>query len=121
MDLKLTVPGHDLSVEDGDLVLLDGVESIAQHLRIRLQFFLEEWFLDTRIGIPYYQRLLGQKPQESVVRAIFRPAIESTPGVEALNDLQVDYDGASRALAVSFRALTDTGEQLVFDEELIIG
>ncbi len=118
-DLKLDTATHDIEIQNGDLVILDGIEAIRQDLLIRLQFFAGEWFLDARIGMPYYQRVLGQKPNESVVRTLFRQAILATPGVVAINDLDVSYDGATRSLAVIFRATTEDGP-LVFEAEFII-
>lgn len=119
MDIALDTFG-DIDVSTGDLVLLDDTDAIKQHLRIRLQFFLGEWFLDTRVGVPYFEQLLGQKPNDEVVRSIMRSVVLSTPGVTEMRDLTIDYDGASRNLAVAFTAVTDTGAILEFDEELIV-
>lgn len=118
MDLKLGTD-HDLAIENNDLVLVDGLDAIAQDLRCRLQFFLGEWFLDQRIGMPYFQQILGAKPRLPVIKEIFRKAIMSTPGVLGLNDLSVDYEGTGRSISVAFKARTDTGI-LTFEEELII-
>lgn len=118
MDLKLG-PDHDLAIENDDLVLIAGLDAIAQDLRCRLQFFLGEWFLDQRIGIPYFQQILGAKPRIPVVKEIFRKAIMSTPGVLGLNDLSVVYEGTGRSISVSFKARTDVGV-LTFEEDLII-
>ena len=120
MDLKIDTSTGDVAIENGELVLLDGSEAIAQHLRVRLQFFLGEWFLDRRIGVPYYQKLLGQKPNTTTVKALMRQVIAATPGIETINDLTVDYDGATRVLSISFRSETSEGP-LDFSEELIIG
>ena len=120
MDFKLTVDGTDVDLSTGDYVLVDGVDAVRQSLLIGLQFFLGEWFLDQRVGIPYFEKILGQKPRENIVRSIFRDAILKTPGVASLSSLIVDFDGTTRRLDVSFRAKTVDGEIVDFDEELIL-
>lgn len=117
-DLKLT-PSGDIAIENDCIVLVDGKDAIAQDIRVRLQFFQGEWFLDRRIGVPYFQRILGQKPRLSVLKAIFRKAILTTPGVLSVSDLTVSYDGTSRVIEVSFSASTTEGE-ITFDRELIV-
>jgi hypothetical protein len=120
MDLQLDTATGDLEFsDDNDLILIDGVDAIRQHITIRLQFFQAEWFLDERIGIPYYQEILRKAPDLNVVRSIFREAILTTPGVIAVTDLVTEYDGTTRTLTVSFSAQTEEGP-LVYDQELII-
>jgi len=118
MDLKLDSTG-DLAIEDNDLVLLDGVDAIAQDVEVRLRFFLGEWFLDTRLGVPYYQKILGQKPRLTAVAGIFRKAILTTPGMLSITNFEIDYDGPTRALSISFRGTSIEGDFL-FNKELII-
>jgi len=65
MDLKLAtvIDGdnpvvHDLHLDStGDLSWVEGIDAIAQHARVRLQFFLNEWFLDRREGIPFMREV----------------------------------------------------------------
>jgi len=89
-------------------------------LKIRLGFFLGEWMLDRRIGLPYYQQILIKNPKTAVVRNLFRKAILDTPGIVSVNDLLVDYSPGARTLDVSFSAKTDGGENLTFDERFIL-
>jgi len=121
MDIKIDTATGDLAIENGDLVLLDGPEAIAQHLRIRLRFFKGDWFLDTRIGIPYFEQILIKAPNENVVRAIFRKVILETPGVEGLRSLSFTYDGAARRLTTEFDAdIVGADVPISFVEEMII-
>lgn len=119
MDLKLDSQG-DLAIESGDLVILSGVDAIAQHLKIRLRFFLGEWFLNLDEGIPYFERVFVKSPNIPEIRALYRRAILTTPGVATIDDLTVDFDGSSRVLSVTFAGETDTGEPLDFSEDFIL-
>lgn len=110
---------HDLAIENNNLVIVDGVEAIAQDCETRLNHFLGEWFLDRRLGIPYYEKILGQKPRLGVVKSILRKAILSTPGLISIANFILDYDGITRNLSVSFDAESEEGP-FTYDKELII-
>ena len=119
MDLSLDIDGDLLINDTGDLVLIEGVDATAQHLKISLRFFQGEWFLDLRIGFPYFEEVLRKSPNLNVVRSLFRDAILETEKVVSVSDLTLDYDGTTRGLAVSFRAQTTEGP-VEFDSELIL-
>ena len=119
MDLSLDDTGDLLINDTGDLVLLEGVDATAQHLLISLRFFQGEWFLDLRIGFPYFEEVLVKAPDLNVVQSLFRDAILETEKVISVSELELDYDGTTRTLAVSFRAQTTEGP-VEFDSELIL-
>lgn len=118
MDLKLDGNG-DLAIENNDLVLLSGLEAIAQGCLIRLKFFKGEWFLDTRLGTPWFQSILGEKPRTNVVSQIIRKVILGTPGILTITNFNPDFDSATRTFSIVFRADTTEGP-LDFSEEFII-
>lgn len=113
VDAENPVEG-DLRLEGGDLVwLTDPMEIIAQKLRVRFRFFKGEWFLDLTQGVPYYQSILVKAPSRTVLEAIFRQVILSTPGVVSMDLLTVALDNVTRELSVEFRARVDGGR--IFD------
>lgn len=101
IDLLLDVEG-DL-VLTSDLQFSTNLNAVAQGIRIRIQTFRGEWFLDLDHGVPYYQDLLGQKFNEVKARSAFRTAIVTAPGVTELTALTVAYEGTTRALQVSWK------------------
>ncbi|KKM27022.1 hypothetical protein LCGC14_1578880 [marine sediment metagenome] len=112
---------NDIAIVNGDLRIVTGPDAIAQSLRIRLRFFLGEWFLDTRIGIPYYQAILLKNPNLVATRGIFGQVIRTSPGVISVGDLTLDLNAAKRRLVLTFSALLDGSDTPVdFSEELIL-
>lgn len=104
------IPAGDLALsETGDLVWLTGPAYIRQRISARLKFFLGEWFLDRRLGVPYFKHVFVKNPNMDTVRQVFRRVIAGTPGVLALNVLTVDYDPTARSLAVGFEATVEDG------------
>lgn len=119
-DLKLDSFG-DLDLGSGGFEIVDGTDAIIQHLRIRLQFVKGEWFLDTRLGIPYFEDILTKAPNLIAVRGIFSRAIADTPGVLELGDITLDFAPTTRRLTVNFSALLDGSDTpLDFSEVFIL-
>lgn len=97
----------DIKVTEGDVLLTSGIDAIRQHLEIRLRAFHGEWFLDERIGVPYFGNVFKKNPDLTVLNAIFTKAILDTPGVNSLQALTFNLIG--RQLNITFSALTDEG------------
>lgn len=118
-DIALDTDG-DLLIENNSLVLARGDDAIVQQLLIRFKFFLGEWFLDTRIGVPYFGEILIKNPDLSRVRGIFKQLILTTPGIASLESFALEVEGVTRKATVTFRARKTDGEILNFNEEFII-
>ena len=116
-DIALDTTDDDILLDDSnDLTLTTGVDAIEQHLKQRLRTFLEEWFLDKRIGIPWFQQVLKKNPDEVIVDSVIKREIINTPGINELTEFSLDIDN-TRELDVDFRAQTTDGE-ITFDEVL---
>ncbi len=100
--LKLNAAG-DLDFSSGGLEIIQGVDETIQRLRAKLRFFLGEWFLDTRIGIPFFQTIFVKNPNVLAANAIFGRAIRNDPAVVSLDVLEIDLD-PNRTLEVTFSA-----------------
>jgi len=118
----------DLHLLNGDLVWLgedteaEKVEAISQHIRSRLRTFLGEYFLDERIGIPFFRDVFVKAPDLEIIRSIFSQGILNTPGVVQLTELRLDLDRSTRELSIAFEAIVDTGDPLWvgYDQPFII-
>ena len=108
-DLQLSLTEHDLVIENHDLQLIDGDDEIRQRLKTRLLLFRGEWFLDTTVGVPYYQDILVKNPNLGNVDAIFKAEILDTVGVNQLIEYQSEYDNSLRKLNVTFTVSTENG------------
>lgn len=103
-DLALDALTHDLVFENGDAVMR---ANLAQAIKIRLLFFKNEWFLNTELGIPYFESVFKKAPNLDLARAAFRKAIAETPGVVRVNSVDVALDSA-RNLTVTWNAEGDS-------------
>ncbi len=110
--------------DNNDLIIplryTSGIAAVAQGIRIRLQLWRGEWFLDLDAGMPYLPTedgavpesaaILGQKFDSVKARTAVRREILSTPGVVDIPELRITFDGPTRALGIEFRAKTAFGD-----------
>lgn len=110
-DTILESDPQDIMMDDnGDIVLdeeglhfVSGIPGVIQAVRIRMLFVLGEWFLNLDIGIPYWDKILGDDYNEDRVRSIFTAAILDAPGVVAITTLQLQRN-PDRTLDVTWSA-----------------
>lgn len=128
MALPLADQPRDLLLgPDNDLVIplqhTYGVQAVAQSCRIAIQIFAGEWFLDLDVGIPYWQKILAQKPATAIAaaRIAFRSELLAVDGVLSVTKLEVSFDRATRALIVSWQVMTGLGETPADSIALAIG
>lgn len=114
--LALTRNG-DLNIQSNTIGFVDGADAVTQHLRAKFMTFLEEYFYNTEIGLPYYQEILVKGQSLPVVSNIFKNYIFDTPGVLELLAFDMSYAGATRKLTITFQVLSDDG-LIDFNEEI---
>lgn len=115
-DILLDSTG-DVDISQPDLQQTIGVDAIEQHLKQRLKTFYNEWFLDLRRGLPYFQHILIKNPDPVVVDSAFKKQILDTPGVLELIAFNIDVEASTRIMTLSFKALVTEGE-IDFSEEV---
>lgn len=99
----------DIDLTQGLRFTPDLATYTAQRLFDNLSFFLNEWFLDLREGIPYFEKIIGAKPDLAIVDTLYRRAILATPGVGSLSNLRLEFDRAARTLSIFFEAQLQDG------------
>lgn len=103
--------------DDGDVYIgadggewISGIDGVAQLVRIAIQLFKEEWFLNLDAGMPWMQEILGQKYDEALLRQRLLEQILKTPGVVEVLLLEVSFDASTRTLSVRHELRTEFGD-----------
>lgn len=104
VDLALVEDTNDLAFSARDISTISGSDMVKQSLKVALQLFKGEWFLDANAGVPYYQEILEKGVDTSVVDAILRRQILATAGVNRLLKYSSTFDAATRIVSVAFTA-----------------
>lgn len=108
-DLAMNVQTGDLVVRNGDLMIVNNRERVAQQVLITLREWLGEWFLKTSDGVPYLEYILVKNPNEAHVRQALSEAIQSVEGVKGVTELEFAFNRILRTLTVSYEIDTDYG------------
>lgn len=100
LDIKLNEK-WDLDYRDGGLFFVSGVARVAQQVKQALLILLGEYFLDTRIGIPYREAVWVKNPQPTLLRTIFTETLLAVEGITRVVDLRLAVDDATRRLFIT--------------------
>ena len=115
--LKLDDDG-DLAIENGSFVIIRGQDEIKQNIIQRLRSVWGEWFLDTRAGVPWFDRILTKAPDPVVIYTLLANRILTTPGVVELLNFNPFLDIPKRVLKVeNMRIRTKEGNLTISDFE----
>lgn len=110
IDLALDPDTHDLYIAGNDINLVKNADELEQNLKIRLQFFLNEWFLNILVGVPFYADILVKNPNISNIDSILKGKILDTPGVNEILEYDSTFDNTARTYSVTFKIRTQYGE-----------
>jgi hypothetical protein len=108
-DIAMNTASGDLVVKNGDLMIIDNAERIAQQILITLREWSGEWFLNTADGIPYLEYILVKNPNEDHIRQILSEAILDVDGVQSITSMDLTFSRVNRSLIVEYEAITDYG------------
>lgn len=104
---------HDMTLDGSNIYFADEANIVKQRLTIRLQFLLEEWFLDNTVGLPYTQFILEQGSSIEDIYEYFRKEIKDTEGVENITELNLTPDSDNKGLRVDFSVNDNTSTGIV--------
>ena len=83
---------HDITLVNNDLsVRRDALAVTAQSIAIRLKMFLGEWNLNTSIGVPYFQVILGSKADSGLINSLFMAEIQKESNVKTIDRFNVEF------------------------------
>lgn len=117
---------YALDLVSGDLAfpirVLRGPEAVVQKIRCRFLMYSGEWFLDQRLGVPYYRDILIKNADPLVISSVFKAVLLSVPGVKSVDSFTAILDKATRVLSVDFNATLYDGSVITaIDEPFILG
>lgn len=114
-DLLLYRDTHDLSIPGYDLKLVSGVDLIRQRIKQRLLTIQGEWFLNTDIGLPWFDQIIGKGAERQQISALLVQNISETEGVDSVIEFDLTLNRRARTMLLQFRVTalgTEIAEEL---------
>jgi hypothetical protein len=109
MMIDYDITSGDVTLSGGDIVMIDGPQSVAQRLEQKFRLWRGEWFLDIGSGFPWLESVMGQRPRPEVLRSLVSDLVSSDPDIRAMTNLDLDFDGVDRRLRIAFNAVLSDG------------
>ncbi len=117
-DLQLNSDG-DVDITNAKGWLTPDLGSTArQSLQIALKTFYGEWKLNSTVGVPYLQSILGQKTNLAHSSNLIRASVYGEKLVKSVTDFKTFLDNRTRSLSVTFKAVAIDGSK--FDDKIEI-
>lgn len=109
-DLYLDEVTGDIALVGNSPVLIkDQLSLVRQRVQIRLDTFLGEWFYNSEVGVPYFEEILTQRYQKSLVDSIIRSEVLDTEGVIEITSFESTLNKADRKLDFYMEVTTTDG------------
>ncbi len=102
----------DLDMSQGLRFTEDLQTYVVQRLDENFSFFLGEYFLNERLGIPYFERVIGQKPDFALLQTLLSRAALQTIGVVSVPSFRVAFDKRDRKASPSFSVTLSDGTEI---------
>lgn len=107
-------------VHFSSLKIVKGDAAIEQKVRQRLKFWLGEWFLDQRLGVPYRSFLGMKNPSIPAIQGIISQAILSVKQITTIQSMSVDWDRPNRSANLNFVGVMSDGRTITAKDEPLI-
>lgn len=115
--MTIKLDSFDIYLDEfGKSVWLDDfAEYSTQRLKSSLATYLNEWFYDSTVGIPYFQQIFTRNKTRNIkkiVDSIFKQHIESRTYVKKVVSFSSKFSNRTRQYEYSFVAQLTNGETI---------
>ena len=81
---------------NNSLIMLVDLNALVDKVKERLNFFLGEWFLNSNVGVPYFQQIFEKPLNSSLIVSTLNAEILKEPDVITVTNSVVEYDEFTR-------------------------
>ena len=100
----------DLVYENGQTVMVEGVECLAQRLHNAIKLIRDSWFLDIDKGIEWLDILKTKSIPRRVIHHRITNILKRDPEVISVNYIDIIVDRTKRAMSIAFSVNSIYGE-----------
>jgi len=93
--------------------LVYDAEAVGQHARQRTMAFKGEWFLNSNVGVPWLDDIMGKQYDPALAESIIKSVVKKTDGVESINAFSIRFNNKTRELSASSIAVSTIYDEVV--------
>ena len=108
--IELDETTWDWKFTNGSLTFIVDGPRVAQANKQALQTFYQEYFLDTRYGVPYFEYIFVKNPDYERISSELKTAILRDPQIDEITELNLELDDVTRELTITYSATLTSGE-----------
>lgn len=84
--------------KNGNIKIIEGVESLAENIDQRLKLFKAKYFMDITAGVPYLEEIIKKPIDPGLVATILNAEILKETEVTGIGQVDVSLDRETRKL-----------------------
>lgn len=82
---------------------------VVQRIKVALQVFMGEWFLNRDQGVPFFQEILKANPDISQVRNLLFSEVSRVQDVDEILEFNISFDSTTRIFGTTFKVRASDG------------
>lgn len=84
--------GEPVLDAQGNIKIIEGVESLAENVDQRLQLFKGKYFLKTTAGVPYFEEIITKPVDPGLAASVLNAEILKEPEVTNIGNVSASLD-----------------------------
>lgn len=81
---------------NGNIKIIEGIESLVENVDQRLQLFKNKYFMNLLAGIPYFEEIIKKPVDPGLAASVLNNEILKEPEVTGIGSVTVDLDRNTR-------------------------
>ena len=98
------------------IILQSDLDALVNKVKQRLNFFLGEWFINTDVGIAYFQEILRQPVDPALIVTIINSDLLQEIDILSIEGVSIEFDKEGGAFTYSATIVTVYGEANILSE-----
>lgn len=99
VDLYIDPATDDIAHRNGLIRYTTSGNETAQRVITRIRRLKGEWFINTEVGMPYIQDILGKR-DINYFKLLLRKEILNTDGVQSINNFRLSFNSKTGLISV---------------------
>jgi len=97
---------------DGNFVIVEGVEGLAERIDQRLSLFKGKYFMDNTAGVPYLEEIITKPVDPGLAASVLNSEIREEDNVTGIGAVSINLNPDTRVFDYAAVVQNDIGEDI---------